>query len=153
MPTEPSNVNTVTTVLASIGAVLGFINTCNALERQRVLLRITPSYFVLQGGELHVAIEVLNLSPFPVTISEIGFEVKGGNKCIHTGKLTNGKLLPSRLESRDEITAIFPCSLIPVKHIQKAFGRTICGHKFVGDSPALKEIRAGKTPPGAVTKR
>jgi hypothetical protein len=136
----------VTAAMAAVGAVLGVINTCNALDRQKVKLIVRPAYGLYPGYELMVTINVINLSAFPVTISEMGFTLEGGKKTFSTRNLTNGKSLPVRLESREDVTALYYISEIDCTSIRMAFSRTSCGEIVFGDSPALNQIRSGKAP-------
>jgi hypothetical protein len=78
---------------AALGAVLGIINTVTSLNQRRVKLRVIPKIGVRDesGVFLHrrellpngaPAIEVINLSAFPVTIAEAGFTLKGSGERI-----------------------------------------------------------------------
>jgi hypothetical protein len=62
----------VTLGLAGLGAVLGVMNTWQAMSRERLRLRVRPMQIV-SGGGLSFGIEVVNLSSFPVTVEEVGF--------------------------------------------------------------------------------
>lgn len=135
--------------IAVVGAVLGVINTYQAFEQRRVKLLVRPSYGIpVPVGELMIAVEVLNLSSFPVTIAEIGFVLSGGKRYFQPELLTEQKSLPVRLGSRESITGYFTISKLDVRQIRKAFACTACGEKAFGDSPALRQIRAGEYPRG-----
>ena len=66
----------LTFAAAMIGAVLGVMNMWNTIDQRRVRLRITPKHVLSVNGR-SFAIEVINLSAFPVTIDEVGFEIDG----------------------------------------------------------------------------
>ena len=73
------NVKDIITIsFASVGAVLGVINTVHAFnqDRLRLIVRAKHAYFVPYGvpGAKMGSIEVINLSAFPVFVSEIGFQ-------------------------------------------------------------------------------
>jgi hypothetical protein len=67
--------------LAAVGAVLGVMNTWNALSQRRVRLIVRPAlaYFT-GGGPPMFSISVTNMSSFPLTISEVGFTGWRGTK-------------------------------------------------------------------------
>lgn len=81
-------VNGVTLALALLGAVLGIINTWQALDKTRVKLRVRPKHAIPFGGmdeRLTFCIEVTNLSAFAVTIEEAGVSLKGSdNRLAYT---------------------------------------------------------------------
>jgi len=69
----------LTIAAALLGAVLGVMNTWNAIDQRRVRLRVRPSHAItVPDGALKFCVEVLNLSAFAVTITEVGFSL-GGN--------------------------------------------------------------------------
>ncbi len=103
----------VTIAMAGVGAVLGIINTLHQLNLNRVKLRVVPKSAVAYGGGMlhsrdeHLrgggpCIEIINLSAFPVTISEVGYTLAGTN--LRAGMfnpvLLDGKPWPRRLEPR-----------------------------------------------------
>ena len=139
---------------AVLGATLGIINTVIGLNQRRVKLRVTPSLCIrtesgafTQKAELlpngSPAIEVINLSTFPVTITEAGFKLKG-----ETGRLVpippfiiDNKPWPRRLDSRDSVTVYFPSAKTFPKNIGVAYAKTSCETTRYGNSPALKKFR------------
>lgn len=73
----------LTFALAVLGAILGVVNTWHALDQRRVRVKVSPSYAlaVVDGGHTAPAmfmIQVANPSTFPVTVSEIGFQLADG---------------------------------------------------------------------------
>jgi hypothetical protein len=68
----------VTISIALVGAVLGVMNTWNAMDQRRVRLRVYPKVAVpMINGEFGATmgcIEVINLSAFPVSITTRAFD-------------------------------------------------------------------------------
>ena len=139
---------------AVLGATLGIINTFVGLNQRRVNLRVTPNLYVrfengtystkkdlLPDGSL--AIEVINLSGFPLTIVEAGFTLKGETRRMACGKnfTFDNKPWPRRLDSRESVTVYFPHETFP-KNLNKAYVKTDCATMRYGDSPALKKFKA-----------
>lgn len=131
---------------ASVGAVLGIMNTWNAISQKRLKLRVTPCHaLTVPHGEWGFSIEVLNLSAFPVTIIEAGLTTdsfiarKGKRYPMMNPIVVDNKPWPRRLEPRESVSlyAETPC----YKNIGQAYARTACGEFRYGDSPALKQIR------------
>jgi len=136
----------VTVFLAAVGAVLGVLNTWNAFDRQRVKLVVRPAVGIGPTGQWVATIETINLSPFAVTISEMGFGLRDGQRMVALGPLTNGKELPHRLEPRESVTVFIPLSQVKPEMVTRAFARTSCEEVATGDSPALQQIRDGTSP-------
>jgi len=141
----------VTFGIALLGAVLGVLNTWRNFDRDRVKLIIKPAHSILVGGAEHLwpgidfCIEVVNLSAFPVTVQEIGFENRDMNKrAVVVRSLTvDGGSLPRRLETREAVSLYFRKPGADERHLVKhAYAKTACGSKFTGTSPALKQISA-----------
>jgi len=102
--------------VALVGAVLGVMNTWNAMDQRRVRLRVYPKVAVpvMDGefGRTMGCIEVINLGAFPVSIQEVGFTIRRnsrkGDRLTIVQPFTNDhKPLARRLESRQSVTAYF----------------------------------------------
>jgi hypothetical protein len=101
----------ITLAIAALGAVLGIINTWQALDQNRVKLRVSVrvAYFFV-GPQMSTnpqfAIEVVNRSQFPLTVSEIGFELRDSKDVLALVDpiFVDGGKLPRRLESRSAFT-------------------------------------------------
>ncbi len=136
--------------IALLGAVLGIMNTWNAISQKRVRLRVRPLLAIPKpNGANMFCIEVVNLSAFSVVIHDVGFTTnwrgvrKGRRLAVLSPILHDGKPWPRRLESRDAVSVYFPPGDV-VKHskrIRKAYARTACGEVAYGASPALKQLR------------
>ena len=124
----------ITIAIAVVGAVLGIINTWQALDQRRVRLRVVPkmAYPFVGGefGETMGCIEVVNLSAFPVRISEIGFTIDGdprkNKRLAITEPLTADRQPFARtLPSRHSVTGNFGLNMIGPE-IRKAYAVTDC---------------------------
>ncbi len=142
----------VTLILATMGTVLGCINTFDLLNKRRVRLRVVPQSALrdhdgvwtnstqhIPGGT--VCIEVTNLSSFPVTIAEVGYTLPSRSLAtVVKPILLDSKGWPRRLEPRDSVTVYGDVADVP-RDIVKAFARTACGVKRFGKSPALNDLK------------
>jgi hypothetical protein len=155
MNAQPGLTDFMTIGCAVLGAGLGIINTLTNLDQRRVKLRVTPKLSVHSesGAYSHTtellpngapAVEVINLSAFPVTIAEAGFKLKGGDgrvipipPCV-----IDNKPWPRRLESRESVTVYFSGNQSFPKNLGRAYATTDCETTRYGDSPALKKFRA-----------
>lgn len=148
----------------SLGVALGIINTWQQVSLNRVNLRVIPKLAFMLGsnqaltGDRHttqtgqllqseipfrLCVEVINLSAFPVTISDIGF---GRNTILRAAliqpELSSGKSLPVRLESRESITAYMSVKeQLDPKIVRKpvAYAMTDCKVIKYGSSPIFKD--------------
>jgi len=163
----------VTLGIALLGAVLGIINICHQLNQDRLKLKVIPKIgFVMDGGILvgdrsnpmvdalvrtgrptRLCIEVINLSSFAVTISDVGFGPAKGDlrHSMINPEISAGKKWPTRLEPREAMTAYAPVGtkLDPaVMRRPVAYAATDCDRVRYGSSPIFKEymrqLRAGK---------
>lgn len=148
------------------GAVLGVVNTVDLLSKNRVKLSVTPKIgwvnslgtFITsvrrptpESDPTHgsppnrLAVEVVNLSSFEVTISTIGFGRIDGpiSMTVPLPDLLDGKEWPVRLRSREAATAVVNPPVGPLTG-EKASGlaervvfvETDCGFVRYGTSEA-----------------
>jgi len=137
----------VTFAIAVLGAVLGIINTWVGLSKERVKIKVTPKHAIPIGGapsHLEFCIEVVNLSAFPITVSEIGVFYQGtDNRSVIPNPVTsdNGPF-PRRLEPRSSVTlySARPKSAVNGNKMKCAFAKTDCGVVKKGNSPAFKQM-------------
>jgi hypothetical protein len=137
----------ITIGAASVGAVLGVMNTWNAMNQRRVRLRVTPVFVTTtEVDPLGVAIEVINLSTFPLTVAEVGFSAGGDRRVpVQAPQFSDNKSLPRRVESREAISAMFgPAGFNPPPGVKlgHAYARTACGRTIYGSSPAGRQFSA-----------
>src|SRR5512146_501897 len=102
--------DTVTFLVAALGAVLGVLNTWKAIDRDRPKLRVVPKHAIPLGGadpRLRMSIEIINLSTFPMTVDEVGVLYHGTNKRapVLQPVLNDGGAWPRRLDPRSAVTA------------------------------------------------
>lgn len=143
---DASTLNMVTFGLAVLGAVLGLINTWHAVDKSRVKLRVRPSHAIPFGGadeRLKFAVEVTNLSAFPITISDVGVFFEGTNQrvLLADGVFSDNMRLPHRLESRSSFSVYSQIPYLKTRHrLKSAYATTQCGVTRTGTSPALRQI-------------
>ena len=135
----------VTLGIALLGAVLGIINTCHQLSRDRVKLKVIPKIVrIVRSDESsgpHLCIEVINLSTFPVTISSVGFRCKGHEEAVVYPILHDGGRWPRRLEPRQSVTAYFSEDWheLDFRKVRKAYAFTECNVAQHGSVKRLKK--------------
>jgi len=153
-------------VTGVVGTVLGVITIADLLSRNRVKLRVTPKLawvnrrgMVLTaekpapaghdptGGDPpnRLAVEVVNLSAFAVTISEVGVgRVVGRRRVFVVPDLSDGKSWPVRLESREAVTAFLHLEaardVISTSADRIAYSQTDCGVVKYGTSPMFDKF-------------
>ncbi len=131
--------------LAVLGSVLGVLNTWRAMNKDKIKIKVIPKGAIALGGALsniNVAIEVINLSSFPVTIKGVGFLVKKGKArmCLLEPIFLNQERLPMRLEPRESFTAYSILDNKSKREIKTAYAETSCGYQSTGTSNFLKSF-------------
>ena len=138
----------ITLAIAVLGAVLGLINTWQALDKSRVKLRVIPKHAVPVGAadtRLTFCIEITNLSAFALTIGEAGVFYRGTDRrgAYAQPVLIDGNGWPRRLEPRSSVTVYGQPPFSSDGHPLKcAYARTECGVTKTGTSPAFKQLAA-----------
>jgi len=139
----------VTMSVALVGAVLGVMNTWNAMDQRRVRLRVYPKVAVpMINGEFGTTmgcIEVINLSAFPVSIQEVGFTLRRnsrkGDRLTIVQPFTNDQQpLARRLESRQSVTAYFDLDA-RFQRAKSSYVRTDCDEMAYGPPLAMNRTR------------
>lgn len=137
----------ITISVALVGAVLGVMNTWRSLSKSKVKLRVRPVFAIANTGQQMFSIEVINLSEFALTISEIGFtlgrqKISKERAVIFQPRVFDGGSWPRRLESREAVSLYFsPNQFVGSnKRLGRAFAKTSCGEVGYGTSPALKQL-------------
>ena len=155
MIAETGTVTLITAIIGAccglLGAVLGIVNTWHQMQKNKIWLKIVPSHAIPVGALAHsnvdFGIEVINLSEFAVTITDVGFLLTDKRKatlatvdCLEfPGKL------PVRLEPRTSYKKLFHKSAmnnVDTK-IKSAYANTQCGETLTGTSGALKHLTKG----------
>lgn len=128
-------------VIGCTGTAIAFLNYKNTVNRQQVKLQVTPApAWTTPQGDPGVSVDVVNLSPFAVDISELGLKLRSGKRVVAYA-LTSGRSLPQRLESRQSVTALIPKGAIDLREVTVGYARTACGHEATGDSPGLQSVK------------
>lgn len=136
----------ITLGIALLGAALGIINLWRALDRDKLKLRLNVQGYITHGAN-GICVEVVNLSSFAVTISQVAFDMRGG-KHIFFILPKGGQITHQRLDPRAAFTTYFPegkekCQ--EFAQVTRAFAKTACGSKITGTSPYLKScIKAAR---------
>jgi hypothetical protein len=140
----------VTFAIAVLGAVLGVINTWIGLDKSRVKLKVAPAHAIPVGGtdpRLQFCLTITNLSSFAVTVDDAGllFARSTSRGSLIQPVIGDGGAWPRRLEPRSSVT-LYAHRPGPNggPRIRAAYARTACGVTKTGNSPALRQIAAGK---------
>jgi hypothetical protein len=121
-----------------IGATLGVVNFVRALSRERVCVQLFPSFYHDAKSGDHLAVTIVNLSVFPITIQEVALalqpEAKFTGQSVTFGYL-GGVELPKRMESRTSISVTFPPThkMPDFDRVIGIYAMTECRHRF--DAP------------------
>ncbi|GGB60854.1 hypothetical protein GCM10011505_46940 [Tistrella bauzanensis] len=103
-----------------------------------------PTYIICnEKFPTKFGIEVVNLSVFPVFLSEVGFILNKDKKYQISEFISiDGKNFPIKIESRESVRFIFEIYKMGISdfYIKKAYILTLCGYMKYGTSPALKDI-------------
>ena len=132
---------------ALVGVALGIFNTVKNYLETRVKLRVKPALAQhSHGGGPMVAIEIINLSRFSVTIKEVGFTI--GNTKIDNSErsaipnpiIIDGGNWPRRLDTGEAVTVY--CGFETLSgNIGQAYARTASDETAYGTSPVLNQIK------------
>jgi len=151
----------ITFGIAVLGAVLGVMNTWNNINQGRVRLRVRPLNVITDTEVLanipfnrgsRFCIEVVNLSGFAVTITEMGFTIPRLGICAPKRRISvtqpqsyDGKPfpMPRRLEPRESVSFYLDALDIVMRgeRIKRAYVGTACGEVAYGKNPTLRQLR------------
>lgn len=150
----------VTLLTAILGAALGVLNTWHTYSRSRVKLKVAskighrttsgpifaanltpapPGLDVSKGS--FVGIEIVNHSPFPVTVTEFGFLDGTNRHILNNPQLSGGRTMPPRLEFRESVCACVPLAEIPLELLSRVipYCSTECGTIAKGRNKVWRE--------------
>jgi hypothetical protein len=139
--------DTITLAIAVLGAGLGIINTWHSLRSARVRIRVIPKW-ALTADWTGLSIDVVNLSNFPVTITEVGFTLERGlsrlprRVPIPSSAVMQGPTLPVLLQPREALDIVFSCEWVGSLQIHEAYALTASGEIARGRSGALRQFCA-----------
>jgi len=148
--------NWISLTVAVIGAGLGILNTWHNFYRQRVRLKVIPKCAWIGPGGIYsdvrqhrpastLCVEVVNLSEYPVTITEVGYWLPERNRArVVWPIIMDNKEWPRRLQSRESVTAYLNKEDVP-DSIGRAYATTDCGVTRFGNSNALKDFRCRRS--------
>ena len=151
---------------AFVGMGLGIYNFFHQKKKEKVRLQVIPKAVVQRStnslGQMglmtssnefnpeyidnHFAVEVVNMSAFPVIVDNVGFVVKGEkNRMVLVQPLvTDNKPWPRRLESRESVTVYGLLGELlrspSFQRVTSAFVETSCGTLCQGSSRALTDL-------------
>lgn len=142
-----------TLVIAVIGATLGITNFIRSLWKDRVRLKVSPIVLTLLENSTgkdevvsRVAITVINLSEFPLTITDVGFITnkyfKNAKISSFDNKILHGGKFPYKLAPRTSLTAYHPNPSLFMDDLDKisgAYAITQCGSEIRGSSKTLQK--------------
>jgi hypothetical protein len=157
-----------TLILGTVGTALGIIALVQRMNDDRVRLKVIPKLaFACGGGVLRfvgprgiqqymdtygppqLAIEVINLGKFAVTVDEVGMcegNMRGGCRAaLIVPILPHGDRWPKRLEPRESVTAYFDASAARDHRFSwrtRVYASTACGVTKTGMSAAFRELRS-----------
>lgn len=150
---DQNSINFITFAIAVIGAILGIINTIYAIDKDRVKLKVYPVVGYTIGTkdlkERYIGIEIINLSIFPVSISQVGFILEKAIQRVAIIRpfTTQGSIyLPYKLPSREKITLYANYDSImdnPVL-IKCVYCETECAILTKGKSKVIEQINEEK---------
>ena len=158
----------VTLGIALVGAVLGVLNTWDKLSKNRVRLRVVPKLAIFTGGDTWITgdrnselanrllargalrrlcVTIVNLSAFPVTISDVGFgrvENHRRHSLVAPEISPSRKEWPPRLEPRESIVAYGPVDDFSldaeIVSDAVAYAKTDCGKIAYGKSAIFTDL-------------
>ena len=155
----------VTRTAAAVGACLGLVNTWHTWRQRTVRLEVIPTTMEVKrtvstdiaGGKIEKtvcspAVSIVNLSPFPITLEEIGYELK--NHAPHSlsrvglpGRVSGGMWIPDKLPQRLESHASLKVAwwdedekALKGKCIRRAYAKTVCGTTVRGKNSLLNSV-------------
>jgi hypothetical protein len=163
----------ITLLLGAVGTTLGVVNYVRTLVNERVRLRVLPKLafatgggflsdslgarlpeFLREYGAPFISADVINLSKFPITISEIGL-CEGGVKprraaFLNPTLVEDGRTWPMRLEPREagmlvsgEDAANYPFTSRTRLYVMTACDKTVLAtSKALGAWTRMREASA-----------
>ena len=133
----------VTLAIASVGAVLGIMNTWRSFDRDRIRLKVLPHWAIPSAGNPRFCIKVVNLSYIPVTVTFVYFKMRTENRNYVFPPSPPGETLPARMEPRSSITIFMPegAERDPMlADLKYAHVETACGRAFRRTNGSLKHL-------------
>lgn len=133
--------------IAVLGAALGVLNFWQSVSRDRVKIRVRPITWLDSSQTVAgPGIQVVNLSAFAVTITQVGFRMRDGKDRVMIPAPVNPHQKnwpPKRLESRESLVVHYAAETLDAPEfleVRDAFAKTACGCAIEGTSKALKQL-------------
>lgn len=148
-----------------VALIISIYSVWRARRADQVVIKVIPKLYWQVGGQLllvgdtprlkelverygrpGVAIEVTNLSKFPVTVDDVGFCMLApsiGERAALPNPLRDDNVTwPTRLESRSSATyrAHLNAKLAINPFLASAYAKTECGHEAVGSNFLFSEL-------------
>lgn len=129
-------VQTITTALAVLGAVLGVMNAWRNWVHDRVNVKVLLRDEPTSSDRPGIRITVRNLSRFAVTVDGVSLCLPDGRHVpvdFFQGHFMYAETLPKRLESRTSFAVFVPISALPDNYrvvFSHARCNTACGFVF-----------------------
>ena len=128
---------------ASVGAVLGILNSWRLFDRDRVKLKVIPRGYTVAGGPSGLCIEVVNVGFVAVTLTQVAFDLRKPRGHMFWFKTDFFKPLdlPYRLDARASVTAYVAPGTgddPALREARRALAKTACGRVFYGSSRYFK---------------
>jgi hypothetical protein len=142
---ESSYMEAVTLAIALLGAALGILNTWRAMDRDKPKFRVGLVYATPWSEQFtdiqFIGIEVTNLSAFPLTVVEVGLNLKRTSDRLaflpRTERLL-GDTIPCRIQAREQKTFYERLDAIPRdRPFSSVYAKTACGLVFKVKSRGL----------------
>lgn len=130
-------------VVGFTGMVLGLYNAWAARDLRRVHVRVMLIRTPRRNMKEHQpAFEVVNLSTFPVKVSEVGFTLGWRHRRQVFDPITIEQW-PQRIEARDAVTVFFDVDLLFAQdqRLTGVYAKLASGEIIMGHGPELEPIR------------
>jgi hypothetical protein len=131
----------------AINVVLGIFNACMLIRSRRVTLMIAPTIPVDGSGlaenpdTYEIRIQVINLSQFPVYVSEVGLQPRDSYENVLKFMPPGDNRFPILMNGREAIrfvTAKNDDMRVGTDRFAYAYAKTACGRTRRGTSPSLQ---------------
>jgi|SRR5579872_551248 len=155
----------LTKIGAALGPALGILNVWQNWRQRKVYVAVIPTRATLRfqvgtdpegqvcsGTFITPAIDVVNHSNFPITITEVGYEVDRSETYRLSridapvrwqGHMPVSEKLPQRMESRTSLRLAWSDqdkTNLKGKQIRRAYAKTACGTTAHGHNSELRRL-------------
>lgn len=127
----------IATITAIVGVILGIISILREFNKDKVRLKVIPIF----EEKLCLRIDVINISNFPIFVSEVGL-IFNRTKKKYSVTFLEGKIINSREKVR--VTSInygHEIKKYDLKKIKCVYAKTDCGVVCYNFNESLKELK------------